>query len=97
MSYSLAGSNSLPAHELYHKRAGRARCRKNSTLVDILIYTHQPSTTLLPHTLYPRADPEQCCWGGARTVGGVRARRREALAEGAAAGVWGAKIGLLES
>ena len=25
-----------------------------------------------------RADPEQCCWGGARTVGGVRARRREA-------------------
>ena len=29
--------------------------------------------------------------GGARTVGGVRARRREALAEGAAAGVWGRK------
>ena len=42
----------------------------------------------------PRADPEQCCWGGARTVGGVRAsatRQREALAEGAAAGVWGRK------
>ena len=51
----------------------------------------------------PRADPEQCCWGGARTVGGgasstarsaveqVRPRQREALAEGAAAGVWGRK------
>ena len=50
-----------------------------------------------------RADPEQCCWGGARTVGGgasstalraveqVRPRQREALAEGAAAGVWGRK------
>ena len=47
--------------------------------------------------LNARADPEQCCWGGARTGGGVRPRQREALAEGAAAGVWGAKIGLLES
>ena len=37
MSYSPAGSNSLPARELYHERAGRARCRKNSTLVDIKI------------------------------------------------------------
>ena len=40
-----------------------------------------------------RADPEQCCWGGggARTFGGVRPRQREALAKGAAAGVWGRK------
>ena len=28
---------------------------------------------------------------GARTVGGVRPRQREALAEGAAAGIWGRK------
>ena len=50
-----------------------------------------------------RADPEQCCWGGVpELLGGasstarsaveqVRPRQREALAEGAAAGVWGRK------
>ena len=52
-----------------------------------------------------RADPEQCCWGGGgvpELLGGasstvrsaverVRPRQREALAEGAAAGVWGRK------
>ena len=54
-------------------------------------------TVSLYKTTKPRADPEQCCWGGARTVGGgggcerVRPRQREALAEGAAAGVWGRK------
>ena len=59
--------------------------------------------------LKPRADPEQCCWGGARTVGGVRARRREApsskcdrgsakrLPRELRQGSGGAKIGLLES
>ena len=59
-----------------------------------------------------RADPEQCCWGGgggARTVGGVRARRREGpsskcdrgsakrLPRELRQGSGGAKIGLLES
>ena len=56
-----------------------------------------------------RADPEQCCWGGARTVGGVRARRRFApsskcdrgsakrLPRELRQGSGGAKIGLLES
>ena len=50
----------------------------------------------------PRADPEQCCWGVPELLGGasstarsaverVRPRQREALAEGAAAGVWGRK------
>ena len=54
------------------------------------------------NTIHPRADPEQCCWGGARTVGDasstarsaverVRPRQREVLAKGAAAGVWGCK------
>ena len=50
-----------------------------------------------------RADPEQCCWGGCQNCWGgasltarsaveqVRLRQREALAEGAAAGVWGRK------
>ena len=49
-----------------------------------------------------RADPEQCCWGVPELLGGasstarsaveqVRPRQREALAEGAAAGVWGRK------
>ena len=37
-----------------------------------------------------RADPEQCCCG-CQNCWGVRARQREALAEGAAAGVWGRK------
>ena len=59
---------------------------------------------------HPRADPEQCCWGGgARTVEGVRARRREApsskcdrgstkrLPRELRQGSGGAKIGLLES
>ena len=35
----------------------------------------------------PRADPEQCCWGGARTVGGCEldgAKRRRASATKAA-------------
>ena len=35
----------------------------------------------------PRADPEQCCWGGARTVGGCEldgAKRRRASATEAA-------------
>ena len=49
--------------------------------------------------MFPRADPEQCCWGVPELLGGasstarsaverVRPRQREALAEGAAAGVW---------
>ena len=49
-----------------------------------------------------RADPEQCCWGVPELLGGasstarsaveqVRPKQREALAEGAAAGVWGRK------
>ena len=52
--------------------------------------------------LVSRADPEQCCWGVPELLGGasstarsaveqVRPRQREALAEGAAAGVWGRK------
>ena len=56
-----------------------------------------------------RADPEQCCWGGARTVGGVQARRREAPSSECDRGSakrlprelrqrsGGAKIGFLES
>ena len=68
-----------------------------------------PFGTHPPPLLYTRADPEQCCWGGARTVGGVRARRREApsskcdrgsakrLPRELRQGSGGAKIGLLES
>ena len=47
-----------------------------------------------------RADPEQCCWGGARTVGGCEldgAKRRRASARELRQGSGGAKIGLLES
>ena len=67
------------------------------------------STHLKNMTSAPRADPEQCCWGDARTVGGVRTRRREAPSskcdQGSAKrlprelrqGSGGAKIGLLES
>ena len=52
--------------------------------------------------IFARADPEQCCWGGCE-LDGAKRRRASATeaarspAEGAAAGVWGAKIGLLES
>ena len=46
-----------------------------------------PDITLVGGSIYPRADPEQCCWGGARTVGGCEldgAKRRRASATEAA-------------